>query len=124
MTKPSRTPGGLGAAAGDHDAQYAVERLAAARVEQLGDLRLELGAENLGEAEVRPRTLEPVEVVRQREGDAVVHADHLEHPVAAQQPLVGGGDRKLGGGRDMAVDRAELGCGGRSPPFIAHGPAC
>ena len=42
-------------------------------------------------------------------GRPVVDADHLEGPVAAQQTLVGGGNRELVGGGDPPVDRAQLG---------------
>ena len=83
------------AAARDHDAQRAVELAAAARGQQLRDLALQLGSEDLRQAKVRARTLEPVEVVGEREGHPVVDADHLEHAVAAQQALVGGGDGEL-----------------------------
>ena len=83
------------AAARDHDAQHAVEVAAAARREQLRDLALELGPEDLRQAQVRRRALQAVEVLGEREGGAVVDADHLEHAVAAQQALVGGRDRDL-----------------------------
>ena len=42
-------------------------------------------------------------------GGPVVDADHLEGPVAAQQPLVGDRDGEVVRGRDPAVERAQLG---------------
>ena len=46
-------------------------------------------------------------VLLERERPAVVDADHLEHAVAAEQPLVGGRDRRRGGEHDLAVERGE-----------------
>ena len=59
-------------------------------------LALELRARHVvGQAQVGGRALEPVEVLVERERPPVVDADDLEHAVAAQQALVGGGDRSL-----------------------------
>src|SRR5918994_5154877 len=38
-----------------------------------------------------------------------IQADHLEHAVAPQQAVVGDGDPRLGGRRDLPVDARELG---------------
>ena len=73
------------------------------------------------EPQVRRRALDPVEVVGERERPPVVHADHLEHAVAAQQPLVGGRDGRLLGGHRPAVDARELGGGRGSGYLVGHG---
>jgi hypothetical protein len=54
-------------AAGEHDAQAAVELGPAASVQQLRDLGLELRSGDAGEAEVRGGALETVEMVGERE---------------------------------------------------------
>ena len=89
------------AAAGEDDAQQAVDR--AGGVEQgckLGCKRVGVGLE----AQALARVAEAVEVVLQREGPAAVEAHDLEGAVAAQQALVGDGDAGLGHGPDLAVD--------------------
>ena len=97
------------AAAGEHDAQAAVELAAAALLEQRRDLALQLAPRHIVEPKVRRRTFEPVEVVAERERPPVVDPDDLERPVAAQQALVGGGDGGLLRRHDATVDTGELG---------------
>ena len=93
-------------AARQHDPQRFVGGAHAGRREQA----VGVGAHGLQierQAEVAGRALEPREVLLQRERGTVVDADHLEHPIAADQAVVGGGDRRLGGGHDRAVERRE-----------------
>ena len=116
---PSRTPPGFGGAGSVSSSRRPPrvitirsepsKALPPRRVEQLRDLGLQLAAEHVRQAQVRPRTLQAVEVVGEREGGPVVDPDHLEHAVAAQQTLVGDGDREVVRGRDLAVKGAQLG---------------
>ena len=59
------------------------------------------------QAQVGAGALQPLEMLLQREGAAVVDADDLEDPIPAEQPLVGGGNHRLGGGHDLAVEGGE-----------------
>ena len=128
VTKPRRTPAGLGGAGSVSSRRRpprvitirsdAVEPAAAARGQQLRDLGLQLGSKDVRQAQVRARTLQAVEVVGERECDTVVDADHLEHAVAAQQALVGGGDGELARGGDAPVERAQL--GGLGGGVVSH----
>ena len=97
-------------AASNHDAQDAVEIGAAPCCQQLRYLALQLRPKDLRQAQVRRGALQAVEVVDEGERRAVVDANHLEHPVAAQQPLVGGRDGHLAGRADAPVERSQL-CG-------------
>jgi hypothetical protein len=97
----------------EHNAQAAVELGATTLLEQLGDLALQLAPRHLVQAKVRRRTLEPVEMVRERERPPVVDPNHLECAVAAQEPLVGGGNRGLLRRHEAAVDTGQLGGRGR-----------
>ena len=76
----------------------------------MGEQPVGVGPDRL-EVERQPqvggRALEPAQVLLERERLPVVDADHLEHAVAAEQPLVGGRDRRLGGGHDLAVERGQ-----------------
>ena len=116
------------AAAGDHDPQQLVVGPGAGLREQaprVGPDRLEVERQ----PEVRGRALEPSQVALERERPPVVDADHLEHSVAADQALVGRGDRRLGGEHDRSVERGER-AGGASlhrrsattPPRAARRP--
>src|SRR5262249_29611406 len=67
------------------------------------------------EAQVLGRTLKPGQVTLERERAPVVDADDLEHAVTTDQPLVGGGDRRLRDRHDVAVQRSE-----RADALSAH----
>ena len=71
---------------------------------------VELGADRLEvhrQPQVAGRALEPRQMLLERERNAVVDAEHLERPVAADQTLVGNRDRRLADGHDLAVDRCQ-----------------
>ena len=53
------------------------------------------------------RALQPREVLLESERPPVVDADHLERAVAADQPLVGDRNRRLGGEHDVPVERGQ-----------------
>ena len=80
------------AAAGDDEPELAVGLAEA--LEQRRDLRLEVAAVH-GQLDRGGRALEAVEVLAEREGRPPVEADHLEDPVAAQQPVVPGRDPRV-----------------------------
>ena len=74
----------------------------------LGEERLELGLERRAverQVDRRRRAAEPVEVGLERERAAAVEPDHLEHAVAAVEPVVGQWEDRVGGGRDAARRR-------------------
>ena len=71
----------------------------------VGADRLDVG----GEAQVGRRAPQALEVLVERERPPAVEAHHLEDAVAAQQPLVGGGDARLLGGPERAVQAREQG---------------
>ena len=66
-------------------------------LEQRRDLSSSAAAVD-GQLDRGRRALEPVEVLAERERAARVEADHLEHPVAAVEAVVGQRDRRLGVG--------------------------
>ena len=102
-----------------HDPEQTAEGVAAARLEQLGDLPLQLVPRNLArEPQVAVRALEPIEVVGERERPACVDADHLEHAVAADETLVGRRNHRLRGRPDAPVEAGQIG----GPYLGCHGP--
>jgi hypothetical protein len=106
------------AAAGQDDPEAAVELRPAALREQLGNLALQLAPRHVVEPKVRRRTLEPVEMVGERERAPVVDPDDLERAIAAQEPLVGGGNGRLARRHEAAVDAGELGRRGGSSDLV------
>ena len=89
------------AAAGDQQPDLRVAGVTG-RAEQ----RREVGAQRVEvdrQAQVRRRAAHALEVVVQRERRAAVQAHDLEDAVAAQQPLVGDRDPRVGGVADHAV---------------------
>ena len=88
----------------------ASSRLASARTASRSSGRRRFAAERSS----RPKML------LERERLPVVDADHLEHAVAAEQPLVGGRDHRLGGEHDLAVERGRARWPGRGHPRRAY----
>jgi hypothetical protein len=104
-------------AAGDDQPDRPVARTGPGQ--QRVDLRLR-GVEVELQPDVRRGALEPLEVLVPGVRAAAVEAGHLEHAVAAQQTVVGDGDRHLLGGPDGAVDRCQL---VHAPEGTDHGRA-
>ena len=92
------------AAAGDEQAQHGVAGLAAAS--SVSTSARTASASN-GRRRFARRARHALEVLVERERPPAVEADDLEDAVAAQQPLVGDRDARLGGGHDRAVEDRE-----------------
>ena len=94
--------------AGQDHAQHPVEGLPAPRLQKLGGLPLEVGPRDRLDQQARRGVLEPVQVILEGEGAAVVDADDLERAVAAQEALIGGGDHGLARGHDLPVHARQV----------------
>jgi hypothetical protein len=105
VTVATRIVSGCAAAAGEHDAQGRVT------FAELGEQRVDLALDRLeidGQLNRLRGALEAVEVRAKRERPPGVEPDHLEHPVAAQKPVVGDGNPRVGGRSDRSVNAGQL----------------
>jgi hypothetical protein len=75
--------------------------------EQAADLLLEGGSLDR-QLDGRGRALQSGEMLLQREGPAVVEADHLEDTIAAKQSVVRGRDQRLRAFRYSSIDTGQL----------------